>query len=148
MISPYPLASGRQSAMLVAGILSTSLALAGATHAAESTATSSTTAETVRLALELNDRQDLTPGSFQCVNNGDPLCDNSGLYTSPWNFVPDGNHFAPDGFRGEFYDGIDAGTGPSANQQGALQNAMTDYNDYLEAGGSAACINNPSVYCD
>jgi hypothetical protein len=138
-----------QTTLFLGGTLVASLALGPSVLAVEdATAVHGAQPANDRLALGLNDRSDLSPGSFRCVNNGDPLCGNPGLYTSPWNKVPDGNHFEPDGFRGEFYDSVESGTGPSADQQSQLQDAMGEYNDYLETQNTAACINNPNTYCD
>jgi hypothetical protein len=135
--------------LLVAGALGMSLVM-GSAQALETVVNSENSSTSVRdtLALGLDDRSDLKPGSFRCINNGDPMCGNPGLYTSPWNQVPDGDHFEPDGFRGEYYDSIEAGTGPGMGQQETLQDAMTNYYQYLEDSGSAACVNNPSVHCN
>lgn len=81
------------------------------------------------LALELNSRADLEEGSFQCVNNGDPICGNPVLHTSPWTLAEDDTHFTPEGFRGQYYDSIEDGTGPSAEQQATLRQALDEFNN-------------------
>jgi hypothetical protein len=81
------------------------------------------------LALELNDRADLEEGSFQCVNNGDPICGNPVLHTSPWTLAEEGDFFTTDGFRGQYYESIEDGTGPTAEQQTTLRQALDEFNN-------------------
>ena len=79
------------------------------------------------IALGLNDRSELEPGSHLCVNNGDPICGNPALYTSPWTISEEDRHFTPEGFRGDYYESIESGTGPTADQQAILREALSEY---------------------
>ena len=81
------------------------------------------------LALELNDRADLEEGSFQCVNNGDPICGNPVFHTSPWTLAEEDDFFTTDGFRGQYYESIEDGTGPTAEQQTTLRQALDEFNN-------------------
>jgi hypothetical protein len=128
--------------VLVCGAFGVALALGCGTQVRATTAGSvapSTSAESLALAPDSKD--DIQPGTTYCINNGDVLCETPMLYTSPWSFTPAG-------FREEYYSSIDNGTGPSASQQAQLEQAMADYNSYLESSGTAACLHNSSPYCD
>jgi len=117
-----------QAVLLFCGTLTIAVLGSFAAHAIETIQPSSQVAPQL-LALELNDRADLKKGSFQCVNNGDPLCGNPVLHTSPWTLSEDDTHFTPEGFRGQFYDSIEDGTGPSPEQQATLRQALDDFNN-------------------
>ena len=93
------------------------------------------------LALAPESPEEIRPGTFYCINNHDLRCKGTTYYTSPWSFTPEG-------FRAEYYASMAAGTGPSANQQATLRQAMTEYNEYLDAQNTAACLHNSSQYCD
>jgi len=100
-------------------------------HAIETAQPSSQVAPQL-LALELNDRADLKKGSFQCVNNGDPICGNPVFHILPWTLAEDEENFTTDGFRGQFYESyesIENGTGLTPERQTTLRQALDDFNN-------------------
>jgi len=117
-----------QAVLLCSSTLTIAVLGSFAAHAIETIQPSSQVAPQL-LALELNDRADLKKGSFQCVNNGDPICGNPVFHILPWTLAEDEENFTTDGFRGQFYESIENGTGLTPEQQTTLRQALDDFNN-------------------